>query len=65
MFFTMIIQILLRSMQIGPQNSFSGLRNLLRITKIFGIITLHTTKFYKVKGNHKKRQATGISFIPA
>jgi hypothetical protein len=54
MFFTKIIQILLRSMQAGLKTTSAAFGIYFELL-IFDIIILHTTKPYKVKGNHKKR----------
>ena len=54
MFFTKIIQILLRSMQAGLKTTSAAFGIYFELL-IFDIIILHTTKPYKVKSNHKKR----------
>jgi hypothetical protein len=54
MFFTKIIQILLRSMQTGLKTASAAFGTCFGLLT-FGIIILHTTKPFKVKGNHKKR----------
>jgi hypothetical protein len=54
MFFTKIIQILLRSMQAGLKTASAAFGICFGLL-IFGIIILHTIKPFKVKGNHKKR----------
>ena len=64
MSFTKIIQMLLSSMQAGLKIASAAFGMCFGLS-IFGTTILHTNKQYKVKSNHKRWQATGISFIPA
>jgi hypothetical protein len=64
MYFTKITQMLLSSMQACLKIALAAFRMCFRLS-IFGTTILHTNKQYKVKSNHKRWQATSISFIPA
>jgi hypothetical protein len=55
MYFTEIIQMPLKDLCRQLQRLASVAFGICFGLLIFGIIILHTTKFYKVKGNHKKR----------
>jgi hypothetical protein len=61
---TKIIQMLLSPMQAGLKIASAAFEMCFRLS-IFGTTILHTNKQYKVKSNHKRWKATGISFIPA
>jgi hypothetical protein len=61
---TKIIQMLLSSMQVGLKIASAAFGMCFGLS-VFDTTILHTNKQYKVKNNHKRWQATSISFIPA
>jgi hypothetical protein len=61
MSFTKIIQMLLSSMQAGLKNSFDSLQNMLRTINL----RHHHHAHKQAVSNHKRWQATGISFVLA